>query len=115
MLYSRLGNTGLVVSKLTLGTMTFTQGKGNAAIAKTSQGDADAMVGRAIDAGINFFDTADVYADGESETMLGRAIGARRDEVVVATKAGWRTGAGRSRGGVTLGRGGGASSTVGCG
>ena len=99
--YSRLGSTGLIVSRLSLGTMTFTQGKGNQAIAKTGQADADAMVGRAIDSGINFFDTADVYAGGESETMLGKAIGARRDEVVVATKAGWRTGAPLNRNGLS--------------
>ncbi len=101
MLYSRLGTTGLIVSRLALGTMTFTQGKGNAAIAKTGQADADTMVGRAIDAGINFFDTADIYAGGESETILGKAIGARRDEVVVATKAGWRTGAPLTRNGLS--------------
>lgn len=101
MLYSKLGNTGLIVSRLTLGTMTFTLGKGNQAIAKTGQADADAMVGRAIDAGINFFDTADLYAGGESETMIGKAIGNRRDEVVIATKAGWRAGAPLNRTGLS--------------
>jgi aryl-alcohol dehydrogenase-like predicted oxidoreductase len=101
MLYSRLGNTGLVVSRLALGTMTFTEGGGNVAIAKTGQTDADKMVGRALDEGINFFDTADIYAGGESERMLGRAIGARRDEVVIATKAGWRTGAPLTRNGLS--------------
>ena len=101
MLYSRLGDTGLIVSRLSLGTMTFTQGAGNAAIAKTSAGDAAAMVDRAIDAGINFFDTADVYAGGESETLLGQALGNRRDEVVIATKAGWRTGAPLNRSGLS--------------
>lgn len=101
MLYSKLGRTGLIVSRLALGTMTFSEGGGNQAIAKTGQADADAMVGRAIDGGINFFDTADVYAGGESETMLGRAIGGRRDEVVIATKAGWRTGAPLNRNGLS--------------
>ena len=101
MLYSKLGTTGLIVSRLTLGTMTFTLGKGNQAIAKTGQVEADAIVGRAIDGGINFFDTADIYAGGESETMLGRAIGARRDDVVIATKAGWRTGAPLNRNGLS--------------
>jgi aryl-alcohol dehydrogenase-like predicted oxidoreductase len=103
MLYSRLGTTGLVVSRLSLGTMTFTQGKGNAAIAKTGQDAASVMVGRAIDAGINFFDTADVYADGESETMLGKALAGRRGDVVIATKAGWRTGAPLNRSGLSAG------------
>ena len=101
MLYSRLGDTGLIVSRLSLGTMTFTQGGGNSAIAKTEAGDAAAMVGRAIDAGINFFDTADVYAGGESEAMLGQALGSWRDEVVIATKAGWRTGAPLNRNGLS--------------
>lgn len=101
MLYSRLGDTGLIVSRLALGTMTFTQGAGNAAIAKTDAADAATMVGRAIDAGINFFDTADVYADGESETLLGQALGRRRDEMVIATKAGWRSGAPLNRNGLS--------------
>ncbi len=101
MLYSRLGNTGLIVSRLSLGTMTFTNGAGSAAIAKTGAADAAEMVGRAIDAGINFFDTADVYAAGESETLLGQALGDRRDEVVIATKAGWRTGAPLNRNGLS--------------
>lgn len=101
MLYSRLGNTGLIVSRLSLGTMTFTEGSGNGAIAKTGAADAAAMVGRALEAGINFFDTADVYADGESERVLGQALGNRRDEVVIATKAGWRTGAPLNRNGLS--------------
>lgn len=101
MLYSKLGNTGLIVSRLSLGTMTFTLGSGNGALAKTGADDARAMVDRAIAAGINFFDTADVYAGGESETLLGEAIGGRRDEVVIATKAGWRTGAPLNRSGLS--------------
>lgn len=92
MLYSKLGNTGLVVSRLSLGTMTFGEGGGSPAIARTRSDDADAIVGRAIDAGVNFLDTADVYSDGESETMLGRIIKGRRDRLIIATKAGWRTG-----------------------
>lgn len=103
MLYSKLGNTGLVVSRLSLGTMTFTAGSGNASIAKTGQSDADAMIGRAIDGGVNFVDTADVDAGGESETMLGKAIGTRRDELVIATKAGWRTGTPLGRSGLSAG------------
>ena len=101
MLYSRLGNTGLVVSRLSLGTMTFGEGSGNKAIARTQGEEATRIVGTAIDAGINFFDTADVYAGGESETMLGRALGDRRDEVVIATKASWRTGDPLNRSGLS--------------
>jgi ATP-dependent HslUV protease subunit HslV len=101
MLYSRLGNTGLIVSRLSLGTMTFGLGSGNKAIARTGPDEATRIVGTAIDAGINFFDTADVYAGGESETMLGRALAGRRDEVVIATKAGWRTGDPLNRSGLS--------------
>ncbi|HEX8747725.1 MAG TPA: aldo/keto reductase [Pyrinomonadaceae bacterium] len=87
MKYRRLGNTGLKVSELCLGTMTFGEKFYN--IAEVDQEGANRMVGRALDAGINFFDTADVYSYGESEELLGRAIassGVRRDSVVIATK-----------------------------
>jgi aryl-alcohol dehydrogenase-like predicted oxidoreductase len=85
--YRRLGETGLKVSELCLGTMTFGTNFYN--IASVDQAGADRMVARALEAGINFFDTADVYSYGESEEALGRAIkgsGARRDAVVIATK-----------------------------
>ncbi|VVT04694.1 Uncharacterized oxidoreductase YajO [Sphingomonas sp. EC-HK361] len=101
MLYSKLGTTGLIVSRLALGTMTFGAGSGNAAIARTREADAAAIVDRALDAGINFIDTADVYAGGESEEIVGRILGKRRDEVVLATKAGWRTGAPLNRSGLS--------------
>lgn len=101
MLYSRLGDTGLIVSRLTLGTMTFGAGSGNAAIARTREPEAAALVGRALDAGVNSFDTADIYSGGESEEMLGRLLKPRRDEVVIATKAGWRTGQPLNRSGLS--------------
>ncbi len=101
MLYSRLGDTGLIVSRLSLGTMTFGEGGGNPAIARTDPAAADALLGRAIDAGINFIDTADIYSDGQSETMLGRIIKSRRDDLVIATKAGWRTGGPLNRSGLS--------------
>jgi len=94
MLYSQLGTSGLVVSRLSLGTMTFTSGGGSKAIAKTDAAAADTLFGRAIDAGVNFIDTADIYADGQSETIVGRLIAPHRDRLVVATKAGWRSGPG---------------------
>lgn len=100
MLYSRLGNTGLIVSRLAFGAMTFA-GEQPTAVAKTDAAGADALVGRAIDAGITLFDTADVYSGGVSETILGRVLGGRRDEVVLATKAGWRTGAPLNRSGLS--------------
>ena len=72
MKYRLLGNTGVKVSELCLGTMTFGEQFFN--IAEVDQKSADAMVARVLDAGINFFDTADVYSYGESETILGQAL-----------------------------------------
>ncbi|MEZ4364819.1 MAG: aldo/keto reductase [Kofleriaceae bacterium] len=81
-----LGTTGLWVSELCLGTMTF-GGKGYwEAIGKLTQGEASDLVARAIDGGINFIDTADIYSFGESETLLGAAIAGKRDHLVLATK-----------------------------
>ena len=75
MQYTVLGNTGLAVSRLSFGAMTFTAGnKSIGTVYKTEADDANAMVRRALDAGINFFDTADAYAGGESEAMLGKAL-----------------------------------------
>lgn len=85
--FRTLGRTGLKVSELCLGTMTFGTNFYN--IAVVDQSGANLMVARALDAGINFFDTADVYALGQSETLLGEAIkasGVARDAVIVATK-----------------------------
>lgn len=94
MQYTTLGNTGLVVSRLAFGAMTFTAGdRSLGAVYKTDAEAADALVGQALDAGINFFDTADAYASGQSERILGETLRARRDEVVIATKVGFRTGA----------------------
>ena len=87
MKYRRLGNTGLKVSELCLGTMTFGEKFFN--IAEVDEAGASRMVARALDAGINFFDTADVYSYGQSEELLGRALksaGVRRDSFIVATK-----------------------------
>jgi aryl-alcohol dehydrogenase-like predicted oxidoreductase len=107
MRYKLLGRSGLYVSELCLGTMTFGQVEGMFShIAGLGQAEADALVGRALDAGVNFFDTADVYSAGQSEEILGRslkALGVNRDEVVIATKALGRmhpgpNGAGASRG-----------------
>ena len=87
MKYRILGRTGLKVSELCLGTMTFGDNFFN--IAVVDQSSANQMVSRAIDAGINFFDTADVYSYGRSEEVLGQTLkelGINRDQVVVATK-----------------------------
>jgi len=102
MQYATLGNTGLLVSRLAFGAMTFTQGNRNmATIYKVGEKLADELVGGAIDAGVNFFDTADVYASGESETLLGRALKGRRDEIVLATKVGFRSGDALPRAGLS--------------
>jgi aryl-alcohol dehydrogenase-like predicted oxidoreductase len=93
MQYNTLGKTGLVVSRMALGAMTFGSGEGAlGSIFKVDQALADRFAGTALDAGINFFNTADAYAGGESERMLGKALGARRKDVVITTKVGFRTG-----------------------
>lgn len=74
------GTTGWSVSELALGTMMF------GAMGNTDHDDSSHIINRALDAGINFVDTADVYSAGESEQIVGKAIAARRDEVVLATK-----------------------------
>ncbi len=76
--YRRLGRTGLKVSEICLGTMTFGHG--------TGQKEAASIVDLAFDAGVNFFDTANSYADSESETILGNVLKGRRRNAVVATK-----------------------------
>ncbi|HEX7783502.1 MAG TPA: aldo/keto reductase [Sphingobium sp.] len=94
MRYATLGNTGLIVSRLAFGAMTFTQGNRTMeSIFKVGADLADQLVGRCIDAGVNFFDTADGYASGESEELLGKVLASRRKDVVIATKAGFRSGA----------------------
>nr|WP_087573277.1 aldo/keto reductase [Sphingomonas sp. CDS-1] len=93
MQYSTLGNSGLLVSRLAFGAMTFTQGNSDLAqVYKVGAELVDQLVGRSLDAGVNFFDTADVYARGESEILLGQALRSRRQDVVIATKVGGRTG-----------------------
>lgn len=89
MQYKQFGNTGLMVSELCLGTMTF-GGKGYwTAIGTLPQEEVNALVKQAVDAGINFIDTANVYSMGLSEEMTGQAIrdlGLKRDDLVIATK-----------------------------
>jgi aryl-alcohol dehydrogenase-like predicted oxidoreductase len=101
--YRSLGRTGLRVSELCFGTMTF-GGEGlYKTIGATEQAEADRLVGLCLDAGINFFDTADVYSAGRSETILGKALGARRTEVVLATKVRGRVGPGPNAVGLSRG------------
>jgi aryl-alcohol dehydrogenase-like predicted oxidoreductase len=102
MQYAQLGNTGTFVSRLCLGTMTF-GGKGSifGTLGGLDQKESDALVNQSIDAGINFIDTANVYAAGESETLLGKALGAKRKDVVLATKAFGRMGPGPNQVGIS--------------
>ena len=75
MRHRKLGRTGLFVSELCLGTMTFGGESGMwKQMGALEQADADRLVGRSLDAGINFIDTADVYADGRSEIITGQAL-----------------------------------------
>ena len=98
--YKTLGDTGLLVSTLCFGTMTFHGGSGFwSAIGQVDQAGADALVRGCLDAGVNFFDTADVYSEGESEKTLGQSLknlGVARKDVVIATKVFGRTGPGRN-------------------
>src|SRR5437764_1005083 len=97
MRYNALGRTGLFVSELCLGAMTF-GGKGFwATVGTLGAKEAEALVGTALDAGVNFVDTADVYSEGESERLVGSALASLarpREQVVVATKVRGRVGPG---------------------
>lgn len=107
MQYKTLGNTGLLVSQLCLGTMTFSNGAGiYKHIGNVGQQEADQLVRTAFDAGVNFFDTADVYSGGASEETLGqsfRNLGIARSDVVLATKVYSRMGQGRNDVGASRG------------
>src|SRR5215510_13777516 len=98
MQYKTLGNTGLLVSRLCFGTMTFGGGEGLfKMIGAVDQKGADQLIKVAFEDGVNFFDTADVYSDGESEKTLGQSfknLNILRKEVVVATKVYGRVGPG---------------------
>ncbi len=89
MQYNLLGNTGVLVSELCFGTMTF-GGQGYwEAIGKQTQDEANELLKTAVDAGINFMDTANVYSFGQSEQLLGEGIkqtGLARNELFIATK-----------------------------
>lgn len=90
-----LGNSGLEVSVLGFGTMTFSDGDGRfGGVGATRGEDARRQIDMCIDAGVNLFDTADVYAAGRSEEILGEALGDKRKQVIVATKAFGRMGKG---------------------
>jgi aryl-alcohol dehydrogenase-like predicted oxidoreductase len=89
MRYARLGNSGLIVSRMAFGTMTMGSGMG-AALSKLDSGESARLVHQALDAGVNLFDTANMYHYGESERILGAALADRRKDAVVVTKVGMR-------------------------
>ena len=103
MRHNKLGQTGLFVSELCLGTMTFGGGgEPWSRMGGLDLAESERLVGRAIDAGINFIDTADVYSDGLSEEIVGgalRNLKVPRGEVVVATKGYGTMGRGPNAGG----------------
>jgi aryl-alcohol dehydrogenase-like predicted oxidoreductase len=103
MKYKVLGKTGLFVSEMCLGTMTFGQSAGRyAAASGVTQEMADEIIRLGFDAGINFIDTADVYAGGQSEEIIGKSIknlGLARKDLVISTKMGHATGEGPNDGG----------------
>jgi len=86
MKYNYLGNSGLKTSEIGLGVMTFGGAHTNNELATVDQKDADKIISGALDMGINFFDTANVYSVGSSESVLGKALGDRRKDAIVATK-----------------------------
>lgn len=104
MRYRVLGKTGLFVSELCLGAMTF-GGKGFwEVVGKLGAQEVESLIGTALDGGVNFIDTADVYSEGESETLVGQALAALkrpREQVVVATKVRGRMGPSPNQVGLT--------------
>jgi len=103
MKYKNFGRTGLLVSELCFGTMTF-GGKGFwSVIGQLPQNIANDLIARVLDAGINFIDTANIYSEGESESILGKALGNRRKDVVLATKVFGRMGPGPNEAGLSRG------------
>ncbi len=107
MRYRPLGRTGQFVSEICLGTMTFGGGAGFwRAIGTLDQAGSTALVKRAIEAGVNFFDTANVYSEGQSEIQFGQALrdlGVKREDVIIATKVRGRMGPGANAVGLSRG------------
>lgn len=101
--YKRLGKTGLQVSPLALGCMTFGVPERGTHPWTLTEDDSRPIIRRAIELGINFFDTANMYSDGTSEEIVGRALKeyARREEVVIATKVYYPMGKGPNQGGLS--------------
>ena len=99
--YRFLGSSGLEVSVLSFGTMTLGGGGRFAAMGNVQVDEARRLVGICIDAGVNLFDTADMYSGGKAEEVLGQALGDRRKEIVLATKVFFRIEAGTNKVGLS--------------
>src|SRR5258707_1379540 len=97
MKFNQLGRSGLLVSDLCLGAMIF----GEESTRGTPPAEAERMINRYLDAGGNFIDTSDVYADGRSEEIVGRVIKEKRDQIVVATKVRFASGQGPNDAGLS--------------
>jgi len=99
--YRQLGHSGLRISRLTMGTMTF-GGRGEfAGVGATDVDGARRQIEMAIDAGVNLIDTADVYSGGVAEEIVGEALGSRRDDVLLATKVRFPMGSGPNDAGLS--------------
>jgi aryl-alcohol dehydrogenase-like predicted oxidoreductase len=96
--YRQLGNSGLRVSALSFGTGTFGGGDNEAfrSIGANDLAQATRVVDVCLEGGINLFDTADAYSEGQSEDILGKTLKGRRDKVLIATKAFFRMGPGEN-------------------
>lgn len=94
MKYNLLGNTGVLVSEIGLGAMTFGGGEQWGVFGSLGEKEASVLVEQALEAGVNFFDTSNIYAGGRSEEILGKALGKKRQDVIIATKVRGRTGSG---------------------
>ena len=94
MKYTKLGGTGLKVSRLCIGCMSFGGADAKGFEWTLGYDDSKRIIDRAIDLGINFFDTADVYSNGKSEQIVGKALAGTRNQIVLATKVGLPTGEG---------------------
>lgn len=101
MRYRLLGNTGLKVSEICLGAMTFGSEPGPRTVPGADEAESVRVIERFLDQGGNFIDTADGYANGRSEEILGKALGGRRDSIVLATKAFFPSGPGPNDKGLT--------------
>lgn len=99
--YRQLGRSGLRVSKLSLGTMTFGGAAKFRDVGGSDVAEAERMLDMCLDAGVNLVDTADVYSDGISEEILGRALTGRRDRLLIATKARFTMGDGPNDAGLS--------------